>query len=366
MAIADATPKVLIIDDETAVRNALTRLLPSAEYEVTQAENAEQALQHLRQHEFDVVVSDICMPALSGVGLLRHIRRNDDDLPVILVTGRPDLATAAEAVNLRAFRYMEKPLNHTEFCDAVRRAVILKRLSATSRSHLNKRGEQNEAFSEALAALRIAHQPIVDSSGNAVGQEALMRGQTAALPNPFVLLKAAEDLDRMAELGLRIQQLAVETFPTETALLFLNVHPSELTTRTCATYEPLRQRAHQVVLEITERESLGEVPNLHQRIDELRELGFRIAVDDFGSGYSALNSVIELEPEFVKLDKQLVRGVDKSTRLQRVVEATAGMCRSIGVKVIAECVETEAEFHQLLELGCDWYQGYFFGRPELV
>ena len=122
-------PKVLIIDDEPSVRGMLRRMLPAGEYEMTEAVDGQQALACLRAESFDVVLSDICMPGLSGVELLRQIREIDKDLPVILVTGNPDLVTATEAVALRAFRYMAKPPLREELRDAVQRAANLRRKS---------------------------------------------------------------------------------------------------------------------------------------------------------------------------------------------------------------------------------------------
>jgi EAL domain-containing protein (putative c-di-GMP-specific phosphodiesterase class I) len=122
--------------------------------------------------------------------------------------------------------------------------------------------------------------------------------------------------------------------------------------------------AERVVLEITERASLENVENLRTTVARLRERGFRIAIDDLGAGYAGLNNLPLLEPEIVKLDMNLVRDIDTIPIKQKVVGSMTGLCRDMGLLIIAEGVETLAECNTLLELGCDLLQGYLFARPE--
>jgi EAL domain-containing protein (putative c-di-GMP-specific phosphodiesterase class I) len=92
-------------------------------------------------------------------------------------------------------------------------------------------------------------------------------------------------------------------------------------------------------------------------------MGFRLAIDDLGAGYSGLSSLAEVEPEVVKLDMTLVRGIEAEPTKRKVVHAVCALGRDLGIKVIAEGVETSAERDALLELGCDLLQGFFFARP---
>jgi EAL domain-containing protein (putative c-di-GMP-specific phosphodiesterase class I) len=126
---------------------------------------------------------------------------------------------------------------------------------------------------------------------------------------------------------------------------------------------PLAQIANQVVLEITERTSLDKVPDVRARIASLRALGYRIAVDDLGAGYAGLTSFALLEPDFVKLDMSLVRGVDSNTTKQKVIRSMTMLCREMGMLVVAEGVETPEECRTLVELDCDLLQGFLFAKP---
>ncbi len=103
--------------------------------------------------------------------------------------------------------------------------------------------------------------------------------------------------------------------------------------------------------------------NVRARVAELRDSGFRIAVDDLGAGYADLNSFAVLEPEFVKLDMSLIRNLDTSTIKQKLVKSMASLCGEMRLYVVAEGVETLEERDAAVEFGCDLRQGYLFARP---
>jgi EAL domain-containing protein (putative c-di-GMP-specific phosphodiesterase class I) len=102
---------------------------------------------------------------------------------------------------------------------------------------------------------------------------------------------------------------------------------------------------------------------VRERIARLREMGFRIAIDDIGAGYSGLNSFAMVQPDIVKLDITLVRGVDNDPVKRKLVRLLGDLCRDLGILVVAEGVETPDERDTLVELGCDLLQGYLFARP---
>jgi EAL domain-containing protein (putative c-di-GMP-specific phosphodiesterase class I) len=121
--------------------------------------------------------------------------------------------------------------------------------------------------------------------------------------------------------------------------------------------------AGRIVLEITERAQLEGVKDAGTRIERLRGLGFRIAVDDIGAGYSGLNSFALLKPDIVKLDMTLVRDIDRDPVKRRLASAVVNLCRDLNIATVGEGVETARERDTLLEIGCDLLQGYLFGRP---
>jgi EAL domain-containing protein (putative c-di-GMP-specific phosphodiesterase class I) len=131
---------------------------------------------------------------------------------------------------------------------------------------------------------------------------------------------------------------------------------------------PLARVAPRVVVEITERSSLDAVDRVEERIAALRALGFRIAIDDLGAGYADLTSLTRVAPEVVKIDMNLVRGIDADRRRTSLVRSLVDVSREMGAAVVAEGVETCAERDAVVALGCDLLQGFLIARPspELV
>ncbi len=148
-------------------------------------------------------------------------------------------------------------------------------------------------------------------------------------------------------------------------LLFVNVHAMELADdRLVSSDAPLSRHAGRVVLEVTERAPLEKIRDATSRVAQLRALGYRIAVDDLGAGYAGLTSFAHLEPDVVKVDMSLIRGIDSSPMKQKLLGSIVGLCHDLGIEIIAEGIETAAERDTLVRLGGDLCQGYLFARPE--
>jgi EAL domain-containing protein (putative c-di-GMP-specific phosphodiesterase class I) len=146
--------------------------------------------------------------------------------------------------------------------------------------------------------------------------------------------------------------------------IFVNVHAGELADlELYAAESPLARVADRIVLEITERWSLDRFQDVRERIRVLRALGFRVAVDDLGAGYAGLTSFAHLRPEIVKLDMSLIRGVHEDPTRQHLIRSLNGVCRDLGIRVVAEGVETREERDALIALGSDLFQGYLFSKP---
>jgi EAL domain-containing protein (putative c-di-GMP-specific phosphodiesterase class I) len=222
-------------------------------------------------------------------------------------------------------------------------------------------------FDRALDSLWIAYQPIVNARTHTVyGYEALLRSNEAALPHPGAVLDAAERLGRLELLGRTIRDRAAGPVSSDESvgMLFVNLHTTDLLDpRLLSAEAPLSQIAPRVVLEITERASLEKVKDVRSRISALREMGFRIAVDDLGAGYAGLTSFALLEPEIVKLDMSLVRDVHQNATKQKLIRSMAELCKDMGMMVVGEGVENVEERDSLVDLGCDLLQGYHFAKP---
>ena len=368
---------VLLVDDEQPILRAFERVLRSKGFEVVMAENGHAALELVMARRFGVIVSDINMPGMSGVELLQVVRAYDLDVPIILMTGVPTLETAMEAVRLGAVQYLPKPINNSDLIDAVERGMRLHKMAQAKRDALELQGQEagrpgdiagmKASFDRALSTMWMAFQPIIDTPRKRIfAYEALMRTKEPSLPHPGAVLDAAEKLGRLSELGRHIRALSAQAFvdPPPESLLFVNLHAQDLVDDGLFDVEsPLTAIASRVVLEITERAALDEIKDIQQRVMELRRFGYRIAIDDLGAGYAGLSSFVALEPEFVKLDMSLVRGVHESMTRQRLIGTMTSLCTDLDMKVIAEGVEVAAERDGVSRLGCTLLQGYFFAKP---
>ncbi len=370
-------PRILLVDDEEAVRRAAARVLDREGFEVYEASDGQGALDVLKAREFDVVVSDVSMPNVTGIELLQAIRKIDLELPVILLTGGPTTATALEARRHGALHYLTKPVDSDRLVLVVTRAERLRRLAIAKRMAMDVLGSDlpragdvtglDLSLRSALDNLWMAYQPIVRASDRQLfGYEALMRSEERALPHPGAVLHAAERLGRLYDVGRRIRALSpapLASAPAE-AQLFVNLHAADLEDPGLLNpASPLVHVASRVVLEITERAALERVQGVERRVAELRRLGFRIAIDDLGAGYAGLTSFALLEPEIVKLDMSLVRDVSRSPTKAKLVRSMCSVCHDMGVLVVAEGVETVEERDCVVSLGCDLLQGYLLGRP---
>ncbi|HEY8943062.1 MAG TPA: response regulator, partial [Polyangiaceae bacterium] len=184
---------VLLVDDEPAVTRTLARLLAGRGYDLETCSTATEAMQRVTRGGVLVVVTDIAMPHVSGVQLLRAVREHDPDVPVVLITGVPDIQTATAGIDWGAFKYLVKPVQADALCSAVDRAVQMHRLALMKRTALAAAGERDaaeqarlrESFERAIQTLWVAFQPIVRASDNSVfGYEALLRSDEPSLPGP--------------------------------------------------------------------------------------------------------------------------------------------------------------------------------------
>lgn len=370
-------PSVLLVDDDPAVLRAVGRALRSHGYVVVTAQDGEEAAKQIGESAFDVILSDIGMPGIDGIQLLRQVREHDLNVPVILITGEPAVRTAVQALEYGAFHYLTKPIGTDSLEAVLEKAVRTHRMARIKQQAAELLGNANAlgadragleaSFDRAMQALWIAYQPIVDPRCNTVfGYEALLRSDEPTLPHPGAVLDAATRLGRLEELGRLIRLRAAQPVLANPSVgkLFVNLHVTDLLDPLLVSSgSPLAAISTQVVLEITERSSLDEVRDVRTRIASLREMGYSIAVDDLGAGYAGLTSFTLLEPEIVKLDMSLIRDAHQNSTKQKVVRSMTALAKDMGMIVVAEGVESVEERDVLIDLGCDYLQGYLFARP---
>jgi len=218
----------------------------------------------------------------------------------------------------------------------------------------------------------MAFQPIVDTdTGKPFAYEALVRGVDGS--------GAASILSRVTETNRYSFDQACRVKAIETAMyagimkteakLSINFLPNAVYSPmaciqlTLQTAKAVGMPVDRLIFEFTENQHMGSPEHVSSIIDTYRQIGFKVAIDDFGAGHSGLDMFARFVPDEVKLDMELVRGIDTNSRKQAIVRAVVRMCSELDTLVIAEGIETAAEAAMLRSLGVRHHQGYWYARP---
>jgi len=367
--------RILVVDDESLVRRAMTRILTTEGYSVVTAGDGEEALRYAADTVFDLAIVDYDMPGRDGLWVLSSLRELMPGCLRVLMTGRTDFPIVVEAVNRgEVLRVIQKPFEPTRI-----RALVEEAFGAIERMHAVREAQQRAVqqsektmLEKGLASdhFRLAIQPIVKAgSGRVFGYESLLRSTHPVLDGPLSILKVAERSKMLNELGHLVACRAADllTRIPPSATLFINLHPDQLADPELLehTLGPVLPYARRCALEITERSKLKDIPHWEKAVDRMQDAGFDIAVDDLGAGYNALSILADLQPRYIKIDMSIVRNVDCEPRKQRLVDLLCKFGEATDALVIAEGVETQAEAETLVECGSHLLQGYYFGRPSL-
>ncbi|MGZ4808451.1 MAG: EAL domain-containing protein, partial [Thermoanaerobaculia bacterium] len=214
-------------------------------------------------------------------------------------------------------------------------------------------------------------QPVIDlRSRSIVGYEALSRGPAGSeIESPDVIFEVARDLDLVWDL----ERLCIENVQPslhdvcDRGLLFFNLESSfiqQLQHRGMDIFDPFFDCHSSVVIEVTERSAIRDYDTFRSSLQDLKALGFQIAIDDCGSGYATLEAVAELQPNYLKVGHSLFRGVERDPIRTRLVDVVARCADTIGATTIGEAIETEAQLRICAELGIQQAQGFLFAPPK--
>ncbi|MFZ3172353.1 MAG: EAL domain-containing protein [Carboxydocellales bacterium] len=221
--------------------------------------------------------------------------------------------------------------------------------------------------------LRIEFQPIVslDNAG-ILGWEALTRGPVDSyFASPLALFSFAEEAGMLYPLERTCRHMALRDMPNLECQqkLFINIDPQTINDphfikgETKAILESLGLTPANIVFELTERRSIQDFPTFRKSLKHYRDQGYLIAIDDAGAGYSSLQSIVELHPDYIKMDMSLVRNVDTENVKRALLETFVTFARKVNCEIIAEGIETPQELETLINLGINNGQGYYLARP---
>lgn len=377
----NSSKSVLVIDDDEFVRGVVTRQLQELGSRVTTACDGVTAREALRRlGPFDIVVSDLKMPGADGVELLRDFAELQPSAGLVLMSS-VDAKTMgaveqlARARELRFLGSLPKPIS------SVTLKSLLERFDREEPPTVHRKAPVEisaDALRAAIAAeeIDVYIQPKVDlASGQLAGAEALARwikpDGTVVAPAAFIgVAERAGLMDDLTDLVVR-QALAAcgrwqaQGLRTSIAINIpiASLDRLDLPDRIEAEAKRHGLKPDRIILEVTETGLLHDLARSLDVVTRLRLRGFRLAVDDFGVGYSSLERLKDFPFTELKLDRAFVDGAARDTGLRSIAESSIRLAHSLHLSTCAEGVETRADLDVMRALGCELVQGYFLCRP---
>lgn len=380
--------RILVVDDSPTNTSLLEQVLRRARLGTVNTCNDPREMANLlADFRPDVVLLDLHMPHLDGFDLLEVIGLHaaGEFLPVLVVTADTTRGAVHRALEMGAHDFLTKPFDVTEVALRVRNLLrtrsvylelrrertrlqdhldILDVQSPVEESSWDERRTRVEGVIE-RGGPRMVFQPVVDlGDGRTLGYEALARfdDEPRRSPDRWFAEADAVGLGREIEiLAVRsalgyLESLAPDQF------LGINMSPATVLTDWRAGLDSGVDWSN-VIVELTEHVVIEDYQAIQRSLQKVRELGTGLSVDDTGAGFASLRHILDLAPDYVKLDISLCRGIDHDPARRALASALVSFTRDVGIVLIAEGIETEDERAALSALGVRYGQGYLLGRP---
>ena len=385
-AVGEAT--VLVVDDQPMNVHLLERMLRSAGVaDVAALTDPRQAVTVYEQVQPDLVVLDLHMPQMDGFTVMAELAAmvpEDAFVPILVLTADVAADVRERALSVGAHDFLTKPFDRTEFLLRVKNLLETRwlhvrlrdqnaALEAQVRAQVEREARQADdrrqrvsRVEQVLAGgvLAMRFQPIADlRTGAVLGAEALARFETEPRRPPDVWFAEALDVGLGLELELAAVAAALPALDALPPGSYLSVNVSPATVPEPGLVDLVSGAGDRVVLELTEHAPVDDYGVVAEGLGGLRRLGARLAVDDAGAGFASLRHILRLEPDIIKLDLALTRGIDGDPVRRALASALVRFAAEIGAVITAEGVESAGEVRVLRDLGVAAGQGYYLARP---
>jgi EAL domain-containing protein (putative c-di-GMP-specific phosphodiesterase class I)/FixJ family two-component response regulator len=376
---------VLIVDDNPSNVALLSALLDEQGlFRIYTETDPRQVPRQLAQNDPDLVLLDLHMPNVDGHEVLTQIKlyAAGSFLPVLVLTADTTTTARDRALREGAQDFLTKPIDGVETALRIANLLRTRQLFTTLRQsrlldQLGAAGDEaaeTEVRERILSVLRTrgvtpVYQPVVDvHTLTPVGYEGLSRFPGSEHGGPERWFGDAFGVG----LGVELEWLAASKVLSHLETLaggadpepFLAVNMSPASILHLLTHELCDPGLYpRIVVELTEHVPIEDYAAVHTSLAGMREGGSQLAADDLGSGYAGFRHLIRLQPDIIKLDISLVRGIHRSSGQRALASALVAFAADVGARVIAEGVEEAGELETLRDIGVPWAQGYFLGRP---
>jgi EAL domain-containing protein (putative c-di-GMP-specific phosphodiesterase class I) len=380
-----AVKKILVIEDEAMLRELISDLLEAECYESITAEDGVSGLQKAREHHPDLVVCDVMLPDIDGFTILAKLREEVTTaaVPFIFLTALSDHIDIRRGMNLGADDYLTKPFERDDLLSTIH-ARLKKQETLEQRldDHTPQDTVQEQDGRRLLRAIEqseflVYYQPQINlQTGALTGAEALIRWHDPdrGLVSPGEFIPLAEKtgailqmdswmLDQVCQQAIAWKSEGFPPLKLSVNLSGAQFNQADLSSDIDRVLQKNGLDPKYLSLELTESLLVRNVDAAIAKLSEFQALGIQVAVDDFGTGYASLGYLQHFPFNTLKLDRCFVQHVDRNKKNAAIVIALIQMAHGLGLDVIAEGVETQAERNFLQLHECDTMQGYLVSRP---
>jgi EAL domain-containing protein (putative c-di-GMP-specific phosphodiesterase class I)/DNA-binding NarL/FixJ family response regulator len=375
---------ILVVEDDDFQRRMVANMLRSLGVTgVSEAGNGMQALEVIRgahARSVDIALCDLNMPEMDGMEFLRHLGHEHHNIAIIITSALDGklLASVGRMTRMYGIKLLgiiEKPILLAQLKE------LISRYESSENKWQQTAAEKSFTLEEILQGIRDGQfepffQPKVDlKSGRIVGAEALARWihPEHGVIGPYAFIPLLEQSGNIDDLTFQMLEKAAATYRPffekgYTLTVSVNLSLKSLDDTTLADkITQMMQNAgidpHYVVLEITESGAMTEVAYALENLARLCMNGFSLSIDDYGTGYSTMQQLTRIAFSELKIDQSFVKDFADNPSLRVVVESSIDMAHKLRIKSVAEGVETQQDWDELISVACDVAQGYFIAKP---
>ncbi|WP_291612548.1 EAL domain-containing protein [Colwellia sp.] len=372
---------VLVVDDSNVQRNHVMNMcLDQGVSNVVGAINGVDAIDKLSEEKFDVVFIDLEMPIMDGVELSRKIAKNKLAQSVIILSSKDpslisSIGTMAESDGLIVLGTFKKPMQINDLVNSLNR---LKTHTNSNETHKIYNRLVIDDLINGIKEQRITlfYQPKLTCKGLLLkGVEALARWNHPKLGfvSPVEFITAAEEFGIISELTHYLFDIALKqkvqwrdhgiNFHLAFNLSPLSLADNDLAEKISSQVALHNIEPKEIVLEVTENAICGEISTAIETLAKLRLKGFKLAIDDYGTGFANAQQLSRVPATELKLDRILVDNVATRPQQLAILKSTVNLAKDLGLTTVAEGVENFDDFKILFQLKVDLIQGYYFAKP---
>ncbi|MDO8262721.1 MAG: EAL domain-containing response regulator [Gallionella sp.] len=381
----DPKTVILIVEDHDFQRRTLACMLRSLGIiDVLEAANGHEALEIIRSASKppEIVLSDLDMPEMDGMAFIRCLGEAKSGLEVIIISALDSVllgsvAKMADAYGVHLLGVIEKPITRARLVQLLAGHQAAGKTPPPGRPAPLAFGWQEIRAGIANREFEPFFQPKIEmASGRVVGAEALARWRHPThgivAPYAFILeLERHKDIDALTFLMLekaahscRDWHAAGFDLTVSVNLSLTSLADTSLADRIIARVKGTGLKPKHMVLEITETAAMTELAPALENLTRLRMHGFGLSIDDYGTGFASMQQLARVPFTELKIDQCFVTGCARNRAARVIIKASLALAGGLGLKAVAEGIETEEDWDTLNAKGCDIAQGYFIARPQ--